>query len=132
MYNPKNIGVDVEMVDCFMLGNVLYYVHTNKWIFEGVSSIEASHRIRQGVASPIPDDLMNSSNGAVKALFRAILKCWTRDPRSRPRAKEISNFLAERLKLEGVDVSSPVKVSIPSLPPGHRYTDTDFYRNLIY
>jgi hypothetical protein len=113
-----------------MLGNVLYYIHSYHWLFEGLTNREAMRDNIMGITNPIPDVLLNSTDGPVKALTRAIQMCWRREPQQRPSAREISNYLKDRLRLAGVNVDIPVKVVMPLLPSDHRFTDTDFYRNL--
>lgn len=113
-----------------MLGNVLYYLHSYHWLFEGMTNREAMRDNINGILNPIPDVLLNSTDGTVKALTRAITMCWRNDPQQRPSAREISNYLEDRLRLAGVNVEVPVKVIMPPLPSDHRYTDSDFYSNL--
>ena len=55
---------------------------------------------------------------------------WAQKPEDRPSARELSKFLKERVQDLVVDTDDLVRVSIPPLPPGHRYTDSDFNANL--
>lgn len=113
-----------------MVGDVLYYLHANRWAFEGLSSQEAAARLAQGEPSLIPPQLIVSRNEAVLALTRAIQMCWTSDHRRRPSARKVSDYLKDQLKLQGVDVDAgPIQVSMKPLPSDHRYSDTDFYDN---
>jgi hypothetical protein len=121
----------VDEADVFMLGNVLYYIHTYHWLFEGLTSRDAMHNTVLGITSAIPEVLLNSTDRAVNSLTRAIRMCWRKDPAKRPSAREISRYLKERLLLEGVNTDAPIKVTMPPLPADHRYTDSDFNANFF-
>lgn len=120
----------VDAADVFMLGNVLYYIHTYHWLFEGLTSNEAKQNTVLGITSTIPEALLNSTDRAVHSLTPAIRMCWRHDPAKRPSAREISMYLKDRLLLEGVNTDAPVKVVMPPLPADHRYTDSDFNGNV--
>ena len=120
----------VDAVDVYMLGNVLYYIHTYHWLFEGLTSNEAKQNTVLGITSTIPEALLNSTDRAVNSLTRAIRMCWRNDPAKRPSARDISMYLKDRLWLEGVSTDAPVKVVMPPLPADHRYTDSDFNDNV--
>ena len=119
-----------DAVDVYMLGNVLYYIHTYLWLFEGLTSEEAQQKIVTGITSAIPEALLNSTDRAANSLTRAIRMCWRNDPAKRPSAREISDYLKGRLLVEGVNTDAPIKVAIPLLPADHRYTDSDFNENM--
>jgi hypothetical protein len=116
-----------------MVGDVLYYLHTNRWVFEGLSNQEAATILARGDTSPIPVPLLTSLDPVVMTLSRAIEMCWTYEYEHRPSARDVSNFVKEQLKLQGVDVDTvpaAIQVTIPPLPKNHRYSDSDFYSNL--
>lgn len=131
MYDPKT-SVQVDKVDVYMLGNVLYYVHTNHWLYEGLSNEKAMSKIYQGEHSPYPGKIQTSGSPVVIALSKAIEMCWTRDWQSRPTARQVSDYLMSALRDHEVDVENVVRVTMPPLGKNHRFTDSDFYTNLDY
>jgi hypothetical protein len=103
-----------------------------------------TYTFTQGAHPPFPDDLWkdNVSGGAeydaIEAMKKAILMAWTRDPLERPSAREISNHLHAALVQQEQQDDPPlirtrrqeqvVRVDIPPLPPNHRFTESDFYK----
>jgi hypothetical protein len=88
----------------------------------------------QGGRPEIPLDFAMSQDPAIRAIVKAIQDCWIPDPKKRPRSRQVSDYLNEELrKIKGVEelVLGVVRVSIPPLPKNHRFTDSDFYRNLL-
>lgn len=116
-----------DKADVWIMGNILYYVLTKKWLFEGIPTREARQSLINGKLSRIPFQFLNSTNSADRAMVMAIQMAWVYDPHNRPTAREIANFLKKHL-----DNSTSWRVDIPPLPRTHRYTDSDFYRNLKY
>ena len=124
--------LDLPQVDTFMMGNIMFYVLTKLWMWEGITTKEAQKRTEQGERPEIPQSILTSDDPAIKAMVKAVKDCWIPDPKQRPRSRQISDFLREELrKIEGVEELGIVRVSIPPLPKNHRYTDSDFYDNLL-
>lgn len=121
----------MDKVDVHMMGNVMYYVLTKKWLFEHVTTEEATKLMVQGSRSEFPEDILNSEDLAIQAVVKAINMCWTHDMEKRPAAREVSALLREALEtILGTSDLGVVKVSIPPLPRDYRFTDSDFYVNL--
>jgi hypothetical protein len=107
------------------MGNILYYVLTNNWLFEGVSTKVAKEALINGELSKIPPQFLHSSNTSVQAMIKAIKMAWVYDPDARPTAREIANFLKQQLGNGTV-----WRINIAPLPHNHRYTESDFLHNL--
>lgn len=115
-----------------MMADVMFYVLTKLWMWEGITTKKAKSLTERGGRPEIPRDILTSEDPAIKAMVKAIKDCWIGNPKERPRSRQISDFLREALrKIEGVEELGVVRVSIPPLPNNHRYTDSDFYRNLL-
>ena len=54
---------------------------------------------------------------------------WSQKPEDRPSARELSKFLKARVQDLASDADDLLRVSIPPLPPDHRYTDSDYNAN---
>jgi hypothetical protein len=105
------------------MGNILYYVLTKMWLFEGIPTKTAKQMLIDGKLSTIPSQFLNSTNSADLAMIKAIQMAWVYNPDNRPTAREIASFLKQHL-------DNTWRVDIDPLPPNHRYTDSDFYSNL--
>jgi hypothetical protein len=106
-----------------------YYVLTKQWIFEGRLNREAIKLVLEGKRSEYPSHLQNSTDPADQAMMKAIEMAWTQDPRERPPAKEIAEYMRKQLiEINGSD-DSPWRVAVPPLPPNYRYTTSDWYTN---
>jgi hypothetical protein len=127
-----NILLDRTKVDVYMMGNVMYYVLTTHWLFEGDTWYEAVDKIFHQERSHIPPKLLASEDPAIQAILWAIKACWSQDPDQRPPARHVSDFLKKKLmRIENVDELGIVRVaSMPPLPVGFRHTDSDFDENL--
>jgi len=120
-----------DKVDVWLMGNILYSILTKKWWFEGMTTSKAREAIHSGNHSEIPPELLNNTNPAVQTLIKAINMAWTFNPNDRPCAQKIATMMKEALeKLDGGD-DGIWRVSIPPLLQDHRYTDSDFYSNLL-
>ena len=115
-----------------MMADVMYYVLTKRWMFEGKTSESAKELVELGKRPTFPLRFKDTKDPAVLAMIEAIMRCWTHDPEQRPSSREISDYLNESLrKIQGVDKLGVVRVSVPALPKDHRYSDSDFYENLL-
>ena len=122
--------VHKERSDVWMMGDILYYVLTKQWLFEGKLNVEAIDLLSAGKRSEIPPHILNSSDPADQAMLRAIEMAWVQDPTERPHAQEIATFLEEQLiKINGNVSDAPWRVTIPPLPPGYRFTNSDYRSN---
>jgi len=114
-----------------MMGNVMYYVLTNQWIFEGYSKGVTKQKILNGERSKIPAHIRESADRATQALLHAVEMCWVHNYKERPTARQVADYIKEELRqIEGVDDLGVVRVDMPPLPKNHRYTDSDFYDNI--
>jgi hypothetical protein len=115
-----------------MMADIMFYVLTKLWMWEGTATKEAMGLTAQGGRPEIPWDILISEDAATKAMVKAIKDCWIHDPQKRPRSRQVSDYLNEELrKIEGVEELGVVRVSIPPLPKNHRFTDSDFNSNLL-
>jgi hypothetical protein len=127
----EGILLDRTKVDNYMMGNIMYYVLTTHWLFEGHTRDEAVAKIVNQERSHIPTELLASEDPVVQAIVWAIKACWSQNPHQRPPSRKISDFLKTELKrFEKVDELGVVRVSVPPLPVGFRHTDSDFEENL--
>lgn len=77
--------------------------------------------------------MSDEEQAALEALEKAALMAWTRDPRKRPTARYLANYLLKvilELDEDAMGKDSIVRISVPPLPPNHRFTDSDFNANL--
>lgn len=121
--------VDLQKADVYMMGNVLYYLYTKNFLYEGIPDKAALEMLYNGRRTPFPEDIDTTIAGN-SALQSAIRKCWTHYPDQRPLAREIRDSLLQEFSaIEGRSVSpgdEVLKVKLPPLPKDHRYTGSSF------
>jgi hypothetical protein len=101
---------------------------TKQWIFEGRLNREAITLVLKGKRSEYPPHLRNSTDPADQAMMKAIDMAWTQDPRKRPPANEIAEYMRKQLlEINGGRDDSPWRVAVPPLPPNYRYTTSDWH-----
>lgn len=119
----------LEKSDVYTIGNVMYYVLTMHWLFEGYDTKDAEMKVATGDRSPFPQKILDSDDRALRAVRKAIEWCWVHDPEKRPAASKVRKFLEHELKaVLGVkdDLGIVQVTSIDPLPKGYRYSDSDF------
>lgn len=114
------------------LGDVLYYILTKQWVFEGISRNEAKLRMLAGIRSEIQLD--ESDSPLDQTIVAAIEMAWTLDADERPSAGAIASFLHDKLEQDygqpDAGEGTVWRVSIPPLPADYTSTFDDFYENL--
>eukprot|EP00568_Trieres_chinensis_P003843 CAMPEP_0183316814 /NCGR_PEP_ID=MMETSP0160_2-20130417/56110_1 /TAXON_ID=2839 ORGANISM="Odontella Sinensis, Strain Grunow 1884" /NCGR_SAMPLE_ID=MMETSP0160_2 /ASSEMBLY_ACC=CAM_ASM_000250 /LENGTH=109 /DNA_ID=CAMNT_0025482703 /DNA_START=1 /DNA_END=330 /DNA_ORIENTATION=+ len=105
----------------------MYYILTDKWVFEGHKPEDAIKRMLDGERSPFPTRVSNSSDPAEKVLMEGINMCWTYETEKRPSAGAIADYLLKNIKTIDGQVGAIVRAEIPPLPSNHRFTESDFY-----
>lgn len=87
-----------DKADVYMMGNVMYYVLTNRYIYEeALPRAEYTRRLRRGERSPFPHNIGASTDPSMLALKQAIHLCWEHEPNKRPSAREVTSYLASKL-----------------------------------
>ena len=121
--------VDLPKADVYMMGNVMYYVYTKNFLYEGIPDKDALNLLYSGKRTPFPEGL-DTTIPANAALQSAIQKCWTHYPDQRPSACDIRDYLLKEFStIVGRAVSTGdaiLKVDLPPLPKDHRYTGSSF------
>lgn len=140
MRSPEEVGepwhdhwyYDLLKVDDYMVGNVMFYLLTTHWTFEGYSVKESVRMMRRGQRSKMPKEFLDSQDPAIQAMVEAIRSCWKQNPFERPSARDVADFLSEELRqIEQIDNLGVIRVSVPPLPKSFRFTDSDFHDNLV-
>lgn len=111
----------------------MYYVLTNKWMWEGESPKKVKYKCRRGERLPLDREIRESQDPSIVAIRSALSHCWIHDPEERATSKRIRDHLRAALKnITGVkELDDVVRVSIPPLPRKYRFTESD-YRSAYY
>lgn len=105
-----------------MLGNVLYYALTKKWVMEEKTNREVAEMYLNGKRSKIPSFIKDSRHPAHQAMIRALHMAWTHDPNKRSSAKKIATFLEQELiAINGGKSDAPWRVSVRPLPSDYEF-----------
>ncbi|KAL7552222.1 hypothetical protein ACHAWF_017658 [Thalassiosira exigua] len=117
-----------QMVDVWMMGNLIYTLLTNNYTFEKphLNVKEAAKKLMAGGRSPIPARIRNSKDPSHMAIMNAIDMCWKHDWRERPPARVISNYLFDRIKAITGEDKPDVRVVLPRRDPKQKGTHSDF------
>lgn len=124
-----NRRIHRDKSDIWLMGNILYYILTKRWIFEERLNREAVNLVLKGLRSEIPDEILQSNNPADKAMIRGIEMAWVQDPNERPTARQIAMFLKEKLAKINGNKMVDYRVSVAPLPPGYDFSTEDWYSN---
>lgn len=96
-----NAPVD-EKIDLFTFGGLLYKILTGKSTHFKMSSEEAIEAIKAGLPPYISKSKFSRDDPANAVIIDAISKCQALDPRKRPSARELAQWLTkEYAKLTG-------------------------------
>ncbi|KAL7530750.1 hypothetical protein ACHAWF_003494 [Thalassiosira exigua] len=113
-----------NQVDVWMLGDVMYYVLTKKWVMEGHTNKETLEWYKKGKHSTISTALLQSAHPAHKAMIKAVKMAWTFDPNLRPSARAISDVLEEALiSINKGKSDAPWRVQVRQLPDNYWVDD---------
>lgn len=97
-----------DKVDTYGLGNVLFVlaVGTKPWMTSIKSGIPTDERLViadmkriNGTMPDVPLRIARSRDPAIQVLLEAMYKCYRFDPKARPSARWIANFLEAQAKL---------------------------------
>ena len=122
-----------EKADDYTIGNIMYYVLTKWWIFEGVKNSVGVYLLQQGKRSPFPEHIKNSTDPSDQALMKGINMLWTHDVKKRPSARVVSDFLIGELeKIQKKKVEGVVQASVPPLPKDWDYGDDPSFEQNVY
>ena len=117
--------------DVWSLGDMMYNVLTNRWMFEGISTSEAKAKMLAGQWPSFPRKFANSTDPSEQAMIKAIQMAWTYDPNDRPAARKIADYLKKHM-MDQKEGGSSWRVSIPPLPPNYSHSDdSDYMANLL-
>jgi len=127
------VKVDFTKIDTYSLGNIMWYVLTKHWMFEGEHVKQVSKKVRKGKRPAFPPRIPKSRDPAIVAIRKAIIDCWTHDPDDRPTSLEVRDFLKDTLNnITDVEELGVVRVAIPPLLNDFRHTSTDFYESMLW
>jgi hypothetical protein len=118
-----------DKIDVWMMGNVIYYILTDLYTFEkpkNLSSVESGRELVAGRRSPYPKRIEESNDLAHTAMKKALDMCWTQDWTKRPSAREISDYLIDRLRAITGEADPDLRVVLPKRDPDQKATDRDY------
>lgn len=127
-YLKRNIRLD--KTDVWGLGNTLYNVLTNKWVYEGISNQQAVSKILRGQYHYNSFHGVDDDHSLLRAIQKAVEMAWTFKPEDRPSARLIAKFLKRQYQTYTKGDVSTWRVSVPPLPKNYSHTDKDFMSNL--
>ena len=127
--DPRFEPFSGDKIDVYMMGNVLYTILTELFLFEEpmVLNIEkTSKEIVAGRRSPYPDEIENSTDPAQLAVKKAIEMCWIEEWRKRPSARSITEYLTGELRNITGEATPDLRIILPQRDPGQTPSDSEY------
>eukprot|EP00978_Attheya_sp_CCMP212_P042555 scaffold261433_cov40-Attheya_sp.AAC.1 len=124
---------DREKDDVYMMGNIMYYVFTKQWLFINKSVADSINAMLLKKRSPFPSGLDLRTIPANQAMHKAILMAWHHDPETRPKARDIRDYLFQQLsKIEGKNITPDtiIRVFAPPIPDEMLSRDDDDFHDV--
>ena len=85
------------------LGSIFVELATGHGVWHGVATKEAQKRIAAGELPPILETLSTSTDQVNQVLWRAIEMCYVYEPKERPNAKVVADFLKQEARHLKID-----------------------------
>lgn len=79
------------------MGHIIHYILTGKKPFPNLKDEIAYKTVMEGGTPWLEKFIINSTDPAIQALHRAMMMCWTFDPKDRPSARVVQHFLSKAL-----------------------------------
>ena len=125
----KEGDVPGDVIDVWMMGNLIYYMLTDLYTFEKPKNLswkETSRELIAGRRSPLPKEIERSTDPSHVAVRRALGMCWTHDWKERPSARMISDYLMGQLREITGEQDPDVRVKLPERDPKQTDSESDY------
>lgn len=101
-YIPETAAIDV-----WALGSIFFELVTGQEAWNGVSTEKAQERIAKGELPNIPEEFKTSTDPVDQVLLKAIDMCYVYEPKDRPKAGEVLEYMKNESKRLGIDWQAP-------------------------
>ena len=121
-----------DKIDVWMMGNVIYIILTDLYTFEkpkNLDGVESGKMLVEGKRTPYPPHIARSIDPSYVAIKKALDMCWVQDWRERPSAREVSDYLLDRLRNITGEKNPDLRVVLPERDKNQRPTDSDYNRH---
>lgn len=118
-----------DKVDVWMMGNLIYYILTDLYLFEKPKNLnwrDAGRELIAGRRSPLPEHISKSKDPAHLAVRKALDMCWAQDWKQRPPARAISNYLLDQLREITGEDDPDLRIVLPERDPKQTHSESDF------
>lgn len=114
-----------EKIDIYQMGNIFYSLLTNKMPFEEIRDTrKVWTKVKAGERPVVPDYFMRSVDRVDVFLLGAMEMCLRQNPEERATAREVANFLVDRLQIIDREKKYAVIPQRPILPPQNKVAKT--------
>jgi serine/threonine protein kinase len=104
-YIPETAAIDV-----WALGSIFVELLTGHGPWHGYDLKKAQNLIAKGNLPPLADEIKNSSYPVDQVLQKAIELCYVFEPKDRPKAGVVVDFLKTEAEKLGIDWHAPFEV----------------------
>ena len=132
---PDFKPVKPDKHDVWMMGNLMYIIMTDMYLFEierrrvGVKNLkwqDAGKKLIAGERTEFPEHIRNSTDPSYVAMQKALDMCWTYNWTERPSARSVSDYLMGELQKITGEENPDLRVTLPQRDPGQKPTDNDY------
>ena len=89
------------------MGSIFVQLVTGQEAWNGVSTEKAQERIAKGELPYIPEEVKTSTDPVDQVLLKAIDMCYVYEPKDRPKAGEVLEYMKNESKRLGIDWQAP-------------------------
>ena len=120
-----------DRIDVWMMGNLIYYVLTDLYLFEKPQYLGTRRTARALVAGErpaVPARIRDGGDPSHRAMLQALDSCWRQRWQERPSARSIADYLLRALRSITGEENPDLRVTLPERDPEQRHTESDFER----
>ncbi|CAB9529541.1 protein kinase [Seminavis robusta] len=85
--------LETEAIDVFSMGNILYFLLTGDFPFDGAERETVRHYLKHGRRQHIPDEYKTSEDPLIQAIVKSIRISWIHEPSQRATARQVEKIL---------------------------------------
>mmetsp|Transcript_2328 Transcript_2328/g.4154 ORF Transcript_2328/g.4154 Transcript_2328/m.4154 type:complete len:550 (-) Transcript_2328:226-1875(-) len=129
--HPDFKPVNPDKTDVWMMGNLIYTIGTDLYLFEkprNLNCTETSIALVNGRRSPYPDHIEKSNDPSYLAIKKAVEMCWTHDSLERPSARAVTEYLMQKLREITTEDDPDLRVVLPERDEDQPLTSSDYNR----
>ena len=122
-------SVKPDNIDVWMMGNIMFIIMTDLYLFEKPKNLnyrDAGRKMVAGERTEIPEHVRNSTDPSYVAMQGALDMCWTYKWAERPSARSVTDYLMGELRKITGEENPDLRVTLPERDPDQKNTESDY------